>query len=311
MDASTPSSRVKTRILIISDTHGASSLPGNRPLGPVDVVFHCGDLKKESKLAEFHETLNLMNSIKAPLKLVIAGNHDWTLDAPIFAKKIAEIPPPVDMEMARRRHDDFGEARRLLQASAKNEDDNVDDADVVLLDEGTHTFALSNGALLNLFASHYSYTLSGDDRGFHGVLDRTATGSRLGCPVLLTAVALALLRARTSGLGRDGIGGHAGRAPASHFEAFDNDWSVVVEPLAGLTPGRSDEPGAVAERRRKLEACTARGCYATSHCAGDEHPLVKGEQTLFVNAAIEEGEDQPQHLPWIVDIELPSARGAV
>ncbi|GKT67993.1 metallophosphoesterase domain-containing protein 2 [Colletotrichum tofieldiae] len=166
MDASTPSSRVKTRILIISDTHGASSLPGNRPLGPVDVVFHCGDLKKESKLAEFHETLNLMNSIKAPLKLVIAGNHDWTLDAPIFAKKIAEIPPPVDMEMARRRHDDFGEARRLLQASAKNEDDNVDDADVVLLDEGTHTFALSNGALLNLFASHYSYTLSGDDRGF-------------------------------------------------------------------------------------------------------------------------------------------------
>ncbi|GJC79546.1 metallophosphoesterase domain-containing protein 1 [Colletotrichum liriopes] len=222
------------------------------------------------------------------------------------------------MEMTRRKYDDFGEARRLLQASAKNEDDDVDDADVVLLDEGTHTFTLSNGALLNLFASHYSYTLSGDDRGFQydageghqwdigggvdvvvthgppsGVLDRTATGSRLGCPDLLTAVARAKPRLHCFG------------------HAFDNDRSVAVEPLAGLTPGRFDEPGAVAERRRKLDACTARGCYATSHCAGDEHPLVKGEQTLFVNAAIEEGEDRPQHLPWIVDVELPSARGAV
>ncbi|OHW97074.1 metallophosphoesterase domain-containing protein 2 [Colletotrichum incanum] len=286
-----------------------------------------------------------MKAIKAPLKLVIAGNHDWTLETPIFTKKIAEIPPPVDMELVRKTYGDFGEARRLLQASAKNEDDDVDDAGVVLLDEGTHTFALPNGALLNLFASPYSYTPSGDDWGFqydareghqwdigggldvvvthgppNGVLDRTATGSRLGCPDLLTAVARAKPRLHCFGhvdrgwgaklaRWRDGIGGHAGRVPASHFEAFDNDRSVLVEALAGLTPGQFDEPGAVAEKRRKLKACMARGYYATSHCAGDEHPLVKGEQTLFVNAAIKEGEDQPQYLPSIVDIELPRARG--
>ncbi|TIC92737.1 Metallophosphoesterase domain-containing protein 1 [Colletotrichum higginsianum] len=337
MDTSNPDLLVKTRFLVISDTHGARCLPGNnRLIDPVDVAIHCGDLTEESKLAEFRATLELMKTIQASLKLVIAGNHDWTLDTPMFKKKIAEIAPPVDMELVRREYGDFGEAQRILQASAKNEDD--DESGIVFMDEGTRTFTLSNGASLTLFAS--PCTPSADDWGFQydargghqwdigsdvdvvvthgppeGVMDRTATGSRIGCPGLFAAVARAKPRLHCFGHVHRGWGaklarwrgGEAVGGPASHFGAFDNDRSVVVETLAGLTPRDFDGPDAVAEKRRRLEARTAAGCFATSHCAGDEHPLRKGEGTLFVNAAVQGDGEQPQHLPWVVDIELPRA----
>ncbi|KAK1851356.1 serine/threonine phosphatase [Colletotrichum chrysophilum] len=112
MDVSTTALGIKTRILIISDTHGASSLPGSQPLPPVDVAIHCGDLTEESKLIEFQNTITLMKSINAPLKVMIAGNHDWTLDTPIFKSKIAEIPPPVDMALVHAGYGTFNQSPR-------------------------------------------------------------------------------------------------------------------------------------------------------------------------------------------------------
>ncbi|WYZ41485.1 hypothetical protein EsH8_V_000380 [Colletotrichum jinshuiense] len=347
MNAPDAGSQVKTRILIISDTHGADSLPGSESLCPVDVAIHCGDLTEESKLAEFHSAVKLIKAIDAPLKLVIAGNHDWTLDTPIFKKKIDEMQGPVDMDLVRREYGDFGEARRVLNSAVDD-----DDAGFVFLDEGTHTFTLANGALMSVYAS--PHTPSAEDWGFQydpreghqwdvggdvdvvvthgppeGVMDRTAPGSRIGCPGLFGAVARAKPRLHCFGhvhrgwgakivRWRPGIGSTATAATTaagaeamrpSHFTAVDNDGSVVVETLAGLTAGRYDTPDVVEAKRQKLDACMLRGCYLTSHCAGDQHPLRAGEQTLFVNAAIQGDADWPQHLPWIVDIELPKARG--
>ena len=45
----------------------------------------------------------------------------------------------------------------------------------------------------------------------------------------------------------------------------------------------------------------------TSHCFGDEHPL-NNEQTLLVNASIEDSGGRLTQRPWLVDIELPRAR---
>jgi len=85
------SQTIKTRFLVLSDTHGAL-LPENRKSKePVDVVIHCGNLTQESKLKEFRTATRLLKSIDAPLKLVIAGNHDFTLDTPTFRSKIEEI----------------------------------------------------------------------------------------------------------------------------------------------------------------------------------------------------------------------------
>lgn len=76
---------VKTRFLIISDTHAEEFPP--IPDLPVDVAIYCGDLTDESKLHEFQASLRLLQNIDAPLKLVIAGNHDLTLDIPTLRKK--------------------------------------------------------------------------------------------------------------------------------------------------------------------------------------------------------------------------------
>ncbi|KAF4840413.1 UPF0046 protein T07D4.2 [Colletotrichum siamense] len=347
MDDSTTTSGIKTRILIISDTHGASSLPGSQPLPPVDVAIHCGDLTEESKLVEFQKTINLMKSINAPLKIMIAGNHDWTLDTPIFKSKIAEIPPPVDMALVHAEYGTFNQARDLLLSSSAT--------DITFLQhQGTHRLALPNGARLTLYAS--PFTPSTEDWAFqydpreeasrqwdvsddvdvvvthgppHGVLDRTAGGERIGSAGLFAAVRRAkprlhcfghvhrgwgakLVRWRRSegaaladGLAAAGEG--PGPAAASHFADIDHEKSVAVGSLAGLTPGRLDGADVIAEKRRKMEEGLRRGYFTTSHCADDERPLVPGEDTLFVNAAIKGDGEQPQHLPWIVDIELPKA----
>ncbi|KAH0426494.1 ser/Thr protein phosphatase family protein [Colletotrichum camelliae] len=328
MDASTATttSGIKTRILIISDTHGASSLPGSQPLPLVDVAIHCGDLTEESKLVEFQTTITLMKSIDAPLKIVIAGNHDWTLDTPIFKSKIAEIPPPVDMALVHAEYGTFNQARDLLLSSA---------TDITFLQhQGTHRLTLPNGARLTLYAS--PFTPSTEDWAFqydpreeasrqwdvgddvdvvvthgppHGVLDRTAGGERIGSAGLFAA--LVRWRRSEGAALADGLAAGEGQGPgpaaASHFADIDHEKSVAVESLAGLTPGRFDGVDVIAEKRRKMEEGLRRGYFPTSHCAGDERPLVPGEDTLFVNAAIKGDGEQPQHLPWIVDIELPKA----
>ncbi|KAH9233862.1 hypothetical protein K456DRAFT_53378 [Colletotrichum gloeosporioides 23] len=206
MDASTPIPEIKTRVLIISDTHGASSLPGSQPLPPVDVAIHCGDLTEESKLIEFQNAITLMKSINAPLKIMIAGNHDWTLDIPIFKSKIAEIPPPVDMALVHAEYGTFNQARDLLLSSSAT--------DITFLQhQGTHRLTLPNGARFTLYAS--PFTPSTEDWAFqydpreeasrqwdvsddvdvvvthgppHGVLDRTAGGERIGSAGLFAAV---------------------------------------------------------------------------------------------------------------------------
>jgi predicted phosphodiesterase len=78
---------VTTRFIIISDTHDyqfddAVAVSGQffRPVPKADVLLHCGDLTQIGDLHAFKKCLEMMKSIPAELKLVIAGNHDLSLD---------------------------------------------------------------------------------------------------------------------------------------------------------------------------------------------------------------------------------------
>lgn len=78
---------ITTRFLIISDTHSASpaqnatqnDIAFRPPLPRADVLLHCGDLTMLGHLHEYEKTLDMLESIDADLKLVIAGNHDISL----------------------------------------------------------------------------------------------------------------------------------------------------------------------------------------------------------------------------------------
>ncbi len=256
----TPS--IKTRFLILSDTHGMQFSPANQPHHYMDVAIHCGDLTEESKLGEFQTSLELLKSIDAPLKLVIAGNHDFTLDTATFKKKVVEVRPPLDADLVAREYGGYGDARKLLDEVEKS-------TGIVFLDEGTHRFLLRNGAALTVFAS--PYTPSMGDWGFQyqprdghrffsiepdtdivithgppkGVMDLTDSRQRAGCPNLFAAVAQSRPRIHCFGHIHESWGAKLvawrdkiSETP-SHFTDIDNDGSLVVESLRGLEGGNS------------------------------------------------------------------------
>jgi hypothetical protein len=82
----------------------------------------------------------------------------------------------------------------------------------------------------------------------------------------------------------------------------------VVEKLAGLQPSRFDTQEDTEHKLKKLKRYNQDRCCVTSHCIGDEYPLKFGEQMLFVNASISGSGNLPVQAPWLVGIELPSAR---
>ncbi|ERF74038.1 hypothetical protein EPUS_03853 [Endocarpon pusillum Z07020] len=319
--------KIKARLLIISDTHGMDFSPADKPLQQADVAIHCGDLTDGSKLEEFRTAVQLLKDINAPFKLAIAGNHDFTMDIPTYEKKVVEAVPPVDPELVVKEYGAVGEARRLFE-EAKH-------AGIAFLNEGTHYFTLENGALLTVYASPYTPALGTWGFQYHperghdfsvgrgvdivithgppkGIMDYTYGRERAGCPYLFAAVARARPRVHCFGHIHEGWGARLvtwrdvyGGQP-THFTAIDNERSLVVEKLAHLEPSRFDTQADAEQRLKKLERYSQDRCCATSHCLADENPLEHGKQTLFVNAAIS-GSGYLVQRPWLVDVELPRA----
>lgn len=146
---------VKTRILCISDTHSGRqshffSEKGSfrRPFPKADILLHSGDLTQTGKIEEYRHALDLLKSFDAELKLVIAGNHDLSLDRSyylatpegpggghLFGFEFDETAPDVAEELW------TGQAAK--------------DAGVTYLTEGMHSFNLSNGAKFTVYASPY------------------------------------------------------------------------------------------------------------------------------------------------------------
>ncbi|KAK7754119.1 hypothetical protein SLS62_003965 [Diatrype stigma] len=317
---------IQTRFLIISDTHSEDN-PSSRQQS-ADVAIHCGDLTEESKIKEFRVTLELLKNIQAPLKLVIAGNHDFTLDLPTFKGNIENSPDALDPELVQREFGHYGEVQQLFEDAKVH--------GIHLLHEGTHQFELDNGALLTVYAS--PYTPSHESWGFsyrpqqhdflipasadvvvthgppHGIMDTNAAGKRAGCPNLFAAVARAQPKLHCFGHMHEGWGAklvtwrpELSAAP-SHFSDIDNEHSSVIAKLPQLKSTKFDSAEIVEEKRQRRRDIfeNQQGCVATSHCAGDESPLQRG-QTLFVNAAVQgTTEELPLHPAWLVDIELPA-----
>ncbi len=69
--------KLSTRIVCISDTHSNGEF--NLPNG--DILIHAGDLTRKGSHIELEQVLSwLKNLTNFRLKIIIAGNHDVTLD---------------------------------------------------------------------------------------------------------------------------------------------------------------------------------------------------------------------------------------
>ncbi|KAF3067374.1 Metallophosphoesterase MPPED2 [Daldinia childiae] len=317
---------IKTRFLILSDTHGEKV--SNIQHISADVAIHCGDLTEESKIDEFKTTLQLLRNIDAPLKLVIAGNHDFTADIPLFKNKVASNPD-LQPEEVERFYGGFGEIHQLFEDSKSD--------GVIFLEEGTHRFELGNGAKLTVYASPYTPSLS--DWGFqyspqeghnfaiekgvdiaithgppHGIMDITDSRRRAGCPQLFGSIAQARPKLHCFGHIHEGWGAklvtwreNISQVP-SHFTDIDNERSTVIGKLSNIINSKFDTPEIMEEKSKKRAVLSHEGYIKTSHCTDDENPLKAGSQTLFVNAAIQGAtEEYPMHAPWLVDLEMPES----
>ncbi|KAF2805134.1 Metallo-dependent phosphatase [Mytilinidion resinicola] len=69
----------KTRFVCISDTHNQTP---KLPRG--DVLIHAGDLTNQGSLSELQKTVAWLEKADFEAKIIIAGNHDITLDAPFY-----------------------------------------------------------------------------------------------------------------------------------------------------------------------------------------------------------------------------------
>lgn len=338
--------RIRTRFLILADTHGYRFLPDWRPLQPIDVVIHCGDITGDSQLHEYEAAIRLLRGIDAPLKLVIPGNHDFTLDTPTFQQMRHKSQRRCSADLLQHYYGKPGEARALLDAARKD--------GIVCLDEGTHRFALPNGGALTVYAS--PYTPSFGSPGFQydpgqghdfampdsvdvavthgpprGVLDRSwMTGEHVGSPELLAAVRRARPLLHCFGHIHEGWGAEVvawggddddrdrdrdrdadrrgststSSGNTSTTSSSSSSISTLIADLGSILPLKGDATGMVREKERRLAEYARGKCVKTSHCEGDLLPVVPGQHTLFVNAAVV---GAPMRPPWVVDLELPPA----
>ena len=153
MASSNSSQRVRTRILIISDTHSAlprlsddknndDRVPFQHPLPAADVLIHCGDLTGNGQIDQHSKALELINSIPAELKIVIPGNHDLTLDRAYYDRY-----PNEHCGWEKYSDDMLREIKDMYVGEKARE------KGIRYLEEGTASFSLKSGAQLNVYAS--------------------------------------------------------------------------------------------------------------------------------------------------------------
>lgn len=124
---------------MISDTHTRPPLPASEtsyayraPLPKADILLHAGDITMKGGLKEYEKMIDMLAKAEAELKIVIAGNHDVTLDEHYYHS--------YGHLMHRHKPEDLNAVKEIWTGAKAKQ------ANIVYLDEGTKAFSLSNGA---------------------------------------------------------------------------------------------------------------------------------------------------------------------
>lgn len=284
------------------------------PLAEVDVVLHCGDLTKRTRLPEYEATFAMLRAIRAPLKLAIAGNHDVTLDEDYWVNRWGGPK------------EDIAPIRKVIEDAKED--------GVQYLTEGVYEFNLDNGARLKVYASQCTPMYGGwgfqyigghdfdipsdvDVAMTHGpplgVLDvARMSQSNAGCPHLFKAIHRARPKIHCFGHIHEAWGMQLARwregdgTPDRCATVIDAEKSPKMELVDVMLVKGIKNPAVIQQRRQKLVEWSMQRGILLDLTQGDLK-LEEGEQTLFLNAAIMDVRYKPTQLPWLVDLELPRA----
>ncbi|GAD92769.1 Ser/Thr protein phosphatase family protein [Paecilomyces variotii No. 5] len=309
---------IKTRICMISDTHTYPPSPpqqtGNPyryPLPTADVLLHAGDITMVGRKAEHRKMIDMLKEADAEVKIVIAGNHDITLDDEYY------------QEFGYTRHrwggsgggtDGVEDPAEIKQMYTGEEARN---AGIVYLEEGLKTFKLKNGAQFTLYASPYqpefcrwAFAYERDVDRFnpsspvakfqapnpvpdfpgvdimlthgppYGVLDKVVYGDQhVGCEHLLRADMRARPRLHVFGHIHEGYGAEL------------VDWETRIS----------------RRLEQDIEDVLDQRCAHFDFSSSSKEPLRVGDETLFVNASVVTVNYKAINAPWLVDLDLEPA----
>ncbi|KAJ5920308.1 hypothetical protein N7516_011166 [Penicillium verrucosum] len=315
-------STIKTRICMISDTHTASLHPPQRtdnayryPLPKANILLHAGDLTKVGYRVEHEAMIAMLSDADAELKLVIAGNHDITLDEEYFTTfgyKRHKHAEKLGKESILLSDDNL--QTTLRTSSTKNP--NTDSLKAYkkepipsLSQQAQHSLSThlptNQNSITGLSHTPAIKTDITPPPAAHpqpqnpipdypaidillthgppvGILDQVPPDMNVGCEHLLRAARRAKPRLHLFGHIHEGWGAQRG----------------VWDDEAGDGIKLEDVPTDVEEMLENRGAF-----YDVS--AGAERPLRVGEETLFVNGSIMTVNYQARNAPWVVDLELP------
>ena len=303
---------IQSKFLILSDTHdfnfadtAGSSRPLQLPTPPVDVLLHCGDLTQVGGLSSFKRALEMLRSIDAELKLVIAGNHDLELDQQYWEAQRDEDGAPEDPE-------DHELAMKTLTGPL------ADEAGVLFLNEGTHLFTLKNGARFTIYVSPYTPAFGDwafaykhhEDR--FNISHHVANGATsIATHPIPDAVDIVMTHGPPKGILDWCAEGNVG---CNHLLQAIRRVKPKIHCFGHIHESNGVE--VIDWRGHALERPKARKNEAV-HRHFEEDPIENpyprqflwendnGNRTLAVNAAIMNTKNRPENAPWLVSLDLP------
>lgn len=251
--------------------------------------------------------VNMLKRAEAELKIVIAGNHDITLDEKYYDKYGSRFHGHSGRQ-------DVAQIRELYHG------EDARSHGIVYMEEELRTFTLKNGARFTVYATPYqpefynwafAYNRSQDRFNpspegavsqaenpipsfphvdivlTHGppqgigdeVGDQIPSGVHVGCEHLRRAVSRARPRIHCFGHIHEGHGAYLMDWDKEEFEKLPQD--------------------SVAELKNH--------CAHVDFSSDSSTPLKLGGETLFVNASVVTRSYEPLNAPWLVDIDLPRA----
>lgn len=288
--------------LIMSDTHDFEMTTADSPplsqacrnLPKIGVLLHCGDLTQVGGISAYKKALHLLGKFDAELKLVIAGNHDLSLDGKYWSTNLDEEAGDEPEE-----HEQAVEVMTGPLAKAAN---------VTYLNEGVHTFTLKSGVTFTIYVSPYQPEFGDWAFGYprtedrfstipknidilmthgppRGILDRVPCRERpgefehLGCDSLSRAVERTKPLLRCFGHIHEGYGTEVKQWDQTNTNAMELNNSDKNHVVRVTQAGTENKP--------------------------KDFPIKTRSSTLMVNAAIMDDRNRPTNVPWLVELELP------
>ncbi|KAE8353164.1 hypothetical protein BDV28DRAFT_157268 [Aspergillus coremiiformis] len=323
-------STTKTRICIISDTHTLTPSPApntntpyRHPLPKAHILLHAGDITKVGLRSE-HEAIHAMlTQAPAELKIVVAGNHDITLDEEYYTRighlrhryRTDHTAPSATTGQEKVTGSSEGRVESVRAIKELWTSAEAVKAGIRYMEEGVRTFRLGNGARVTVYASPYTPEFCQWAFAYDRRVDRfnlPAEGVFVppnpvpGYP----GVDIMLTHGPPYGVLDRVVGSRACVGCEHLFRAVERA-RPRLHAFGHIHEGYGAMRLEWSTRRQSVIQCDKETtledrCAYTDLSGESKSPLRVGDETLFVNASVVTVQYQALNAPWLVDLELPT-----